>query len=90
MMRSTYWIVFVLLWNSLGFVAQNDSIPQTDFLSYEEYIGYVKKYHPTIKQANLKLNIGEAALLRARGGFDPKIDVDFDRKSLQIQNILTN
>ncbi len=49
-------------------------------LSFEEYLGYVKQHHPLIKQANLVLSTGEANLLKARGGFDPKIEVDFDRK----------
>ncbi|PHO00808.1 transporter, partial [Rhodobacteraceae bacterium 4F10] len=42
-------------------------------LSLEEYLGYVKKYHPIIKQAELITNTNEAKLLKARGAFDPKI-----------------
>ncbi|MFP2994612.1 TolC family protein [Spongiivirga sp. MCCC 1A20706] len=61
---------------------QTDSIP-SNILSFEEYLAYVKKHHPLIKQANLTLNIGEANLLRARGGFDPKIEVDYDRKKFK-------
>ncbi|WP_394750224.1 TolC family protein [Spongiimicrobium salis] len=52
-------------------------------LSFEEYLGYVKEHHPLLKQANLILTIGEANLLKARGGFDPKIEVDFDRKKFK-------
>ena len=52
-------------------------------LSYEEFIGYVKAYHPLMKQANLRLTEGEASLIRARGGFDPKIEVDYDRKEFK-------
>lgn len=52
-------------------------------LTFEEYLGYVKQYHPLIKQANLQLSVGEATLLRARGGFDPKIEVDYDRKKFK-------
>ncbi|OED44543.1 transporter [Flavobacteriaceae bacterium (ex Bugula neritina AB1)] len=57
------------------------NIEQT--LSFEEYLGYVKKYHPLMKQANILLHIGEANLLKARGGFDPKIEVDYDRKKFK-------
>ena len=49
-------------------------------LSYEEFMGYVKAHHPLMKQANLRLTEGEATLLRARGGFDPKVEVDYNRK----------
>ncbi|GAB5401674.1 MAG: TolC family protein [Aureisphaera sp.] len=52
-------------------------------LSYEEFIGYVKAHHPLMKQADLRLTEGEATLLRARGGFDPKIEVDYDRKQFK-------
>lgn len=52
-------------------------------LSFEEYIGYVKLYHPLMKQAELTLNMGQANLLKARGGFDPKVEVDFDRKKFK-------
>ena len=36
-----------------------------------------------MKQAELTLKMGEATLLRARGGFDPKIEVDYDRKKFK-------
>ena len=52
-------------------------------LSFEEYLAYVKEHHPLLKQANLNLTIGEANLLKARGGFDPKIEIDFDRKKFK-------
>lgn len=52
----------------------------SSYFTFEEYLGYVKKHHPLMKQANLTLSIGEANLLRARGGFDPKIEVDYVRK----------
>ncbi|NCT10474.1 MAG: TolC family protein [Flavobacteriia bacterium] len=45
-----------------------------------EYLGTVKAYHPIVKQANLVINNSEAKLLKARGAFDPKIEVDFDKK----------
>jgi len=49
-------------------------------LSYNEFLGYVKKYHPLVKQANLEVSNAQAALMLARGGFDPKIEVDYDQK----------
>ena len=49
-------------------------------LSYSEFLGYVKKYHPLVKQANLEVTNAQAALMAARGGFDPKIEVDYTKK----------
>jgi len=74
---------FIFVFLSLKGVAQSESIDSTNILSFEEFLGYVKKYHPLIKQANLKLNTGEASLLKARGGFDPKIEIDYDRKKFK-------
>ncbi len=59
------------------------AISTEDTLSFEEYLGYVKQHHPFIKQAALVLSTGEANLLKARGGFDPKIEVDYDRKKFK-------
>ena len=56
--------------------AQQDTL----VLGFNEYLGYVKKYHPIARQAQLTISIGQANLMKARGGFDPKIEVDFDRK----------
>lgn len=49
-------------------------------LSYNEFLGYVKKYHPLVKSAQLEINKAQANLMMARGGFDPKIEADFDQK----------
>ena len=52
-------------------------------MTLTEYLGYVKTYHPIVKQANLVINNSEAKLLKARGAFDPKIEVDFDKKQFK-------
>lgn len=55
----------------------------TSVMTLSEYLGYVKNYHPIVKQANLVINKSEAKLLKARGAFDPKIEVDFDKKQFK-------
>lgn len=55
----------------------------TNILTFTEYLGFVKKFHPIVKQANLIINESEAKLLKARGAFDPKLEVDFDRKKFK-------
>ncbi|MBT8185754.1 MAG: TolC family protein [Eudoraea sp.] len=55
----------------------------SDVLGFREYLGYVKKYHPIVRQAQLQIDVGQANLMKARGGFDPKIEVDYDRKKFK-------
>lgn len=70
----TLFIILFTSWVS----AQNSAI-----LTYNEYLGYVKKFHPLVKSANLNINAAQANLMMARGGFDPKIEVDFDQKQFK-------
>ena len=55
----------------------------TSIINLSEYLGYVKAFHPIVKQANLIINESEAKLLKSRGAFDPKLEVDFDRKKFK-------
>lgn len=55
-------------------------------LNFKEYLGYVKKFHPIAKQAELTIGIGQANLMKARGGFDPKVEVDYNRKEFKNTN----
>lgn len=68
------------LFNSSLMYGQNFN---KDVLSYSEFLGYVKKYHPLVKQANLQISSAQAALMAARGGFDPKIEVDYNTKEFK-------
>ena len=52
-------------------------------LSYNEFLGYVKKYHPMVKSANLNVSAAQANLMLSRGAFDPKIEIDFDKKQFK-------
>lgn len=67
----------------LFFLGVNAQEKDKDILSFKEYLGYVKKYHPIAKQAELHIDMGQANLMRSRGGFDPKIEVDYDRKEFK-------
>ena len=75
-------LLLFLIIISTGVVAQN-SLPNSKELTYDEYLGYVKKFHPMVKSANLTLSNAQANLMMARGGFDPKIEVDFDKKQFK-------
>lgn len=65
-----------------GFVATAQDINSKE-LTYTEFLGYVKKYHPLVRNANLEINKAQAYLMMARGGFDPKIEVDFSKKQFK-------
>ncbi len=67
--------MIVVLITISGFSQDSKSV-----FPYEEFLGYVKKYHPNVKQANLEITKSEATLMEARGAFDPKIEVDYDHK----------
>ena len=62
---------------------ENNDVIVDDVIIFEEFLALVKTQHPLAKQAELKISEGEANLLKARGGFDPKIEVDYDRKKFK-------
>ena len=78
MMRTYFFCILVLL----AFAA-NSQQPDPRILNFNEYLGYVKKYHPIAKQAALNINKGQANLMRSRGAFDPKIEIDYDQKNFK-------
>jgi len=84
MKRATIYIFTIL---SFAFSeltsAQNLENPFSNILSFEEFLGYIKMHHPLMKQAELTISQGEANLLKARGGFDPKIEADYAQKKFK-------
>lgn len=74
------WLVIILL---LVISPIRSQVSDTQVLSLEEYMGWVKQYHPVAKQANLELAKGEAQLLQSRGAFDPKFEFDKHRKDFK-------
>jgi outer membrane protein TolC len=75
--------IIILLLIFPVFIQAHGNTPDTDPFPFETYLAYVKRHHPLVKQANLNLSIGEANLLKAKGGFDPKIEVDYNRKEFK-------
>lgn len=76
-------ILFAILF--VGFSCNN--FAQTEELSnvmrFDEYLGFVKKFHPIVKQAELVIDESQAKLMKSRGAFDPKIEVDYGRKQFK-------
>ena len=79
-MMKKYAILLVIFFVSITASAQS---AVQEVLTFEEYLGYVKQYHPFVKQANLRISEGQAKLMKARGAFDPKLEVDYDRKKFK-------
>lgn len=77
-MKKNILILFLLMFAKLSSQEKDESV-----MTLSEYLGYVKAYHPIVKQANLIINNSEAKLLKARGAFDPKIEVDFNKKQFK-------
>lgn len=80
-MNKTIYILFLLVTSVL--FSQEKNIKE---FTFNEYLGYVKKYHPLVKQANLKLNEAQAILMQARGAFDPKLEAEYSEKQFNDQN----
>jgi len=79
------WLPFFIVLTVLPVSAQVlDSLSQaSNVLTLNEYLGYVKRFHPVAKQAQLEVNMAQANLMTARGAFDPKIEVDYERKKFK-------
>jgi len=75
--NSFLFALFFLVWTGFS---------QSKELTYNEFLGYVKKYHPLVKQANLNITEAQMQLMQARGAFDPKIEIDFDKKEYKDKN----
>ncbi|MGK0325246.1 MAG: outer membrane protein TolC [Polaribacter sp.] len=77
-MKKYILVLFLFLFAKLSSQEKVESV-----MTLSEYLGYVKTYHPIVKQANLVIDNSEAKLLKARGAFDPKIEIDFDKKQFK-------
>jgi len=61
-------------------------IPIQEELTLSTYLNIVKSYHPLVKQAQLKTTEGEAKILKAKGYFDPKLNLDKNIKHFKDKN----
>ncbi len=52
-------------------------------LSFEEYMIWVEEYHPIAIQADLNLRLGQMEVRKARGGFDPMLFGNLDKKEFE-------
>lgn len=72
--------IYILILSGFSFIGFSQTENMSNVLRFDEYLGYVKKFHPIVKQANLVIDESQAQLMRSRGAFDPKLEVDYNRK----------
>lgn len=76
-------IIAVVVFGSGTAAAQ--TTPQQLFTP-EDFIQWVKQYHPVARQAGLQVEKAEAELMSARGGFDPALGLNASRKTFNGTN----
>ncbi len=70
-------VIFILIVQfGLGGYSQDSN----KVFSQNDFLYYVKKYHPVAIQSQLVLKQGEAEVLKAKGGFDPYLHSNIDQK----------
>jgi outer membrane protein TolC len=69
-------LTYLLVILACGASAQVDST----IFTYEEYMSYVRAYHPVLVQADLRVQQAEDAVMQSRGQLDPKLYSNFDEK----------
>jgi len=72
--------LFLIGYTCFGFSQSNEV---SKVLRFDEYLGFVKKFHPIVKQAELVIDESQAKLMKSRGAFDPKIEVDYSQKKFK-------
>ncbi len=65
------WCIFTVLLAGLPTWAQESS-NSTEVFAFEAYMERVRTHHPMARQAQIQAEKGDAAVLEARGAFDPK------------------
>lgn len=85
MMRLIKLYSFLCLFCS-SFVVYGQAADSTTILTMSEYLSILKVYHPIAKQADILTEQAKANLQLARGGFDPILYSDYDRKEFYGKN----
>ncbi|MEM9917478.1 MAG: TolC family protein [Bacteroidota bacterium] len=85
--------ILIFLFGSLLFFLPTTGTTQTadttEVFTFSDYLEWVRTYHPMARRADLLNRQAEANQLAARGGFDPKLSADIDRKSFDGKRYFT-
>lgn len=81
-MRNT---ILTILFSLVFFAIKGQEIiPKV--ISFDDYMSIVREHHPVAKQADIRLQQGDAAVLQSRGAFDPKLFNDISQKYFDDKN----
>lgn len=67
-------------------IAQLVNAQQKEIFTVDAFIQLIKQNHPVAKQANIQVEKAKAELLSAKGGFDPVLALEADRKTFDGKN----
>jgi outer membrane protein TolC len=73
--------IFLLLAIGLTHLAHGQ-----EMLSYDNYMTWVREFHPVAKQADITVEFGELELRASRGGFDPRLYGNYEAKRFKNTN----
>lgn len=73
--------IFLLLAIGLTHLAHGQ-----EMLSYDNYMAWVREFHPVAKQADITVEFGELELRASRGGFDPRLYGNYEAKRFKNTN----
>lgn len=89
-------VILIIIFSLFGFLVQaqvsssGDSLTiasaDQSFLTFNEFFEIVRKYHPVAYQAALLEQEAAAEMLKARGGFEPKLYADVAEKDFDEKN----
>jgi outer membrane protein TolC len=77
-------LLLILLFPVFSFAQQ--SLPDSTVLTADNFITVVKKFHPVIKQADINIEKASAAIVIARGDFDPALYLNSQQKTFDGKN----
>ncbi len=74
-------VIIITYFSAISLFGQNEEL-----LTFEKYIENVKTHHPVMYQSQLLDQMAKSNRKMARGGFDPKIEGDWNHKSFDDKN----
>lgn len=74
-------IQFLYILSLPVFCIGQNKLTEPAILTPEDFINIVKSYHPVIKQADINIEKARAAIVLARGGFDPSLYLNSEQKT---------
>ncbi|MCI4671258.1 MAG: TolC family protein [Bacteroidia bacterium] len=85
-MRHSTFLKYIILGALTLALGSQSHAQEENSLEYSSFLTWVKAYHPVSRQAQLIVDEADAKLLKARGGFDPKLAGNYNDKEYEGSN----